>query len=188
MNVHPSCWAGGTGVFDNNAWEIYERESNLHTLHSGSLKVKVLEVKCPEQECGLLIKYDDADKALFRMTKEHIFTRILLDGLFWTICGTGVVFRDALFSWSSKSCLKSARYHRLGSVSLFARQRGNEAFTSFLMTLLFSNDGDIFSLLTCSECESTLEYGWRRMDGILMDGSAIGILGRVPLSNASRNL
>ncbi len=73
-----------------------------------------------------------------------------------------------------------ASCHRIGDESNFARQRGNEAFSSFLMTLFFSTDLDIFELLSCSKCKRRLKDCSKRMDGIVMDASAIGILGKLP--------
>ena len=76
--------------------------------------------------------------------------------------------------------MTSASFHRFGSESKFARQRGNEAFTEFLMTLKFPRDQDIFELFSCSKCEQNVGNGFKRMDGVVMDGSAVGILGKLP--------
>ena len=149
----------------------------LHTLHHGSFNVEVIDLKC--NVCGKLIPYDGVYDALFSTRKEHLFTRELLDAWLWDVCGTGGTFRDAFYSWSSKNCMSSAACHRIGDVSTFARQRGNEAFSAFLMTLKFPKERGIFDLFSCSKCERTLEDGSKRMDGVLMDGSAIGIIGKL---------
>ena len=61
------------------------------------------------------------------------------------------------------------------------RQRGNEAFAEFLMLLKFPAKEDLKSLFTCGTCESRGEDGEeKRMDVVIMDGTALGILGTLP--------
>lgn len=150
----------------------------LHALHHGSLQVRVIDLKC--NECHRLIPYDGANDALLSARKEHLFTRELLDAWLWDVCGSGGTLRVAFYSWSSKNCKTSASCHRLGNESKFARQRGNEAFNSFLMTLCFPKDQDVFELFSCATCERTMKDGSKRIDGVVMDGSAVGILGKLP--------
>ena len=48
------------------------------------------------------------------------------------------------------------------------------------MTLAFPNDEDSYDLFSSSKCERTLRDGTKRMAGAAMDGSAVGILGKLP--------
>ena len=48
------------------------------------------------------------------------------------------------------------------------------------MTLSFPKDDNVFKLFSCSKCERTLDDGSKRMNGVVMDGSAVGILGKLP--------
>ena len=50
----------------------------MHTLHDGSIPIKLVDVVCTERECNAIITYDGFDDGLFSERKEHIFTRELL--------------------------------------------------------------------------------------------------------------
>ena len=128
--------------------------------------MKVPDKKFPKR--SRLIPYDGRVDALFSSRKEHIFTRELLDPWLWDVSGTGGKFRDAFYSWLSKSSISSASCHRLGNERDFARKRGNEAFSTFLKMLSFPNDEDLFDLNSCLKCERTLHDGTKRMDGVVM--------------------
>ena len=48
------------------------------------------------------------------------------------------------------------------------------------MTLRFPNVEDTFDFFTCLKCESRTTDGTKVMDGVVMDGSAVGILRNLP--------
>lgn len=60
------------------------------------------------------------------------------------------------------------------------RQRGTDANAALLMALRFPKDEDIYELFTCYKCEKRMPNGERRMDSIVLDVSAVGILGKFP--------
>lgn len=62
---------------------------------------------------------------------------------------------------------------------IWNRQRANEAFNKYLVTLWFPDD-DLNALFTCTKCERTWPDGTKQMDGIVMDGTAAGILEELP--------
>ncbi len=132
--------------------------------------------------------HDSIDNALFCIRKEHVLTRELSNFWSWEGGGTRGTFREAFYSWYSRTCMNSARYHRIQRETSFVRQRGHEAFLIFLVTLLFSNDDDAFHFFTCSECESRLGNDKKRIEDILMYGSPIGILEWFPYLNFLRGL
>lgn len=150
----------------------------LHTLHHGSIPYLVTEFTC--SNCGLRVFYDGLCHGVFRLNKTHLFSRELLDMWLWDICGTGGTFRDAYSSWSSKSYAATASLHRIGTDNFASRQLSNEAFTSFLKTLRFTREGDLFELFSCPDCEKRDADGNRYFDGIVMDGTALGILRTLP--------
>ncbi len=123
----------------------------LHTLHFGSLLVRVVDLKC--ERCNRSIPYDSVSDVLFSSQEEHLFTRERLDAWSWDVCGTGGTFRDAFYSWITKNCMTSASCHRLGSESNIAQQIGNEAFSAFLMTLTFPKNQGISNYLGRSSNE-----------------------------------
>ena len=100
----------------------------------------------------------------------------------WYVCGSGSTFRDAYASWSSKACAATASYHRIGAENLAHRKLSNDAFTMLLKTLRFPDDNDLFELFSCSTCENEDddEAGSRYFDGVVMDGTALGILECLP--------
>ena len=150
----------------------------LHTLDQGSLQVKVIDLKC--QRYGRLIPYDGVYDALFSERKEHLFTREIMGAWLWSVCRTGGTFRYAFYSWASKNFMTSAFGHLLGKEPGFARQRGNEAFSLFLMTLSFPKDQDFFESFACAKFERLMENRSKRIDVVVMDGSAVGVLGKIP--------
>ena len=114
MDRHPQFPVCGIIVSDVNQCQTHKRDVNFHTLHHGSISIKVLDVTCPERECNATITNNGVDDRLFSTRKEHVFTKELLDSSQWDVCGTGGTYRDAFYSWSSKACMKSAEYQGIG--------------------------------------------------------------------------
>jgi len=109
-----------------------------------------------------------------------VLTRELLDSWIWDICGRGGTFRDSYLSWASRSSSPTASLHSLGAATVINRQRANESFCKFLMLLEFPNAGDLEEVFTCSKCEPRNRAGVKRTDAVVMDGTALGILGTLP--------
>jgi len=154
------------------------RSVSVNTLHHGAIDVRVTDFICTT--CGMYIPYDGFDNSFFCLTKKHVFTRELLDAWLWDLCGSGGTFRDVFSSWSSQGLASSASFHRLGNEVEINRQRGNEAFSAFLKTLKFPRDEDLHELFSCSKCERNFQSGTRELDAVVMDGTALGILGTLP--------
>jgi len=148
------------------------RRAMLHTLHHGTVAVQAMDYRCPQ--CGYYNHYDGLSDGLFNVSKDHIFTRELLDSWLWDVCNTGGTFRDAFASWETKLWMPTAKLHRCGKEPNISRQLGNEAFAAFLLTLRFPNEEDMNALFSCTTCEKTLASGEKRLDGVVMDGSAVG--------------
>jgi len=109
-----------------------------------------------------------------------LFTCELLDAWLWDICGTGGTFREIISSWDSQRLSHSASFHRFGREGIINRQRGNDTFSAYLKTLRFSRDDDLYSLFSCSKSERNPDKGPRELDAVVMDATALGILGTLP--------
>lgn len=157
------------------------RSASVYTLHHGAIDIKVTDFIC--LNCRRCIPFDGYSDAFFCLTKKHIFTRELLDAWLWDLCGSGGTFRDVFSSWSSQGLAESASIHRIGREMDINRQRGNEAFSAFLKTLRFPKDEDLYSLFSCTKCERDPSSGTRELDAVVMDGTALGILGSLPKFN-----
>ena len=126
--------------------------------------------------CSYVGFYD----GIFRLNRNKCFSRELLGMWLWDVCGTGGTFRDAYSSWSSKSYATSASFHRIGTDNYPTRQLNNQAFTTFLKKLTFHSEKHLVELFTCSDCETTDYDNNRILSGVVMDGTALGILGTLP--------
>ena len=89
-------------------------------------------------------------------------------------------FRDASTSWASKSTTRSAEMMHIGNPPTISRQICKEYFTSFLMRLRFPESQGMSELFSSRNCKVTLPNGEARFDGVVMDGTAVLILGNLP--------
>ncbi len=74
----------------------------------------------------------------------------------------------------------SEKFHQMGKILSMNRHRADEAFTSFLMILRFPREEDIHMLFSRKNCERESSTGERMLDAVVMEGTAMGILGRLP--------
>jgi len=162
------------------------RKALLHTLHHGTIYIQVTDFSCGD--CRQYIPYDGYSDALFCVDKNHILTRELLDAWLWGLCGTGGTFRDVFSSWQTQGLAPSSSFHRLGAEINLHRQKGNEAFSAFLKTLRFPHDDDLYALFSCPKCERDTESASRDLGAVVMDGTALGILGTLPKFNRETRL
>ena len=81
---------------------------------------------------------------------------------------------------SQKRWFTTASLHRLAIETIRKRQRANGAFTFLLMNLTLLIQDDVHSLFSCTKCERRMPDGTKRLDGIVMDRTAMGILGKLP--------
>ena len=156
---------------------------SLHTLHHGAISFWVTDFNC--RYCGKLIPYDGLEDGVFCVNGKQVFTREVLDKWVWDICGSGGTFRDAYSSWSSKATAFSACFQIIGATLYVNRLLCNEVFSLFLKSLKFPRNENLFELFSCSTCETRDSDGKRVLKGVVMDGTALGILGTLP--NFSRH-
>ncbi len=117
-----------------------------------------------------------------------MFTQELLDSWLLGICGTGGTCQDIFSSWASKTLSASASLQKLGIESKVGRRRGNEAFSAFLKTLKFVKEEHLHDLFSCRNFEKNSGAGTREIDGVVMDGTALGILGKLPTFHLHKKL
>ncbi len=132
------------------------------------------------RDCRQWITYDGYSDSLFCLNKTHLFKRELLDPWLWDLCGTGSTFRDVFSSWMTKGLASSGAFHRLGREIGVPHTRANEAFSLFLKTLIFPHDEDLYSLISCYKSQLNPDSPSRYLSGVVMDGTALGILGILP--------
>ena len=65
----------------------------------------------------------------------------------------------------------------MGAPQSLNRQTANEAFSRFLTILRFPKEEDLNSLFSCGKCEMEGACEGGTMDPVVMDGTALGILG-----------
>ena len=173
-----SCSCCNISIETENVSSQQTSNVKLHPLHHGSITISLTDIRCPKLD--RLLPYDCADDAVFCVSKQDTFTRDLLDVRVYDVCGMGRTFRDAFSSWMTKASMSSAPFHRIRIFPTLNRQRANEVLTSILMKLRFPGKVDMHRLFSCNKCEKELSNGERILDGVVMDGTAMRILGKLP--------
>ena len=153
------------------------RVVNLHTLSHGCIRIRVQDNIC---KCGTVARYDGLTDGIFCATIHHAFTRELLDAWIFDVCGLGMSFRESFMSWKRKACSISAQLNTIDKPTCVLRRMGNVAFTSFLRLLRFSDVSILKSIFSCKSCTGTNEANLRHWSAVVMDGTATGILGKLP--------
>ena len=72
--------------------EARNRNAILYTLNHGSIEVGVVDVKCVT--CRKWLIYNGQREGIVSASKCDLYTRELLDGWTYEICGKGNIFRD----------------------------------------------------------------------------------------------
>ena len=63
------------------------RETVLHILHHGSVKMQVVYISC--ESCSQIVRFDGEHDGLFAPLKIDVFTRELLDRWTYEVCEKG---------------------------------------------------------------------------------------------------
>ena len=79
-------------------------------------------------------------------------------------------------SWKKKACATSARKHYVDLEPSLKRRMGNRAISLYLKTLGFPSDSILNSFISCTSCFRIQGDDFKRWDGVVMDGTATGIL------------
>ena len=172
------CEQSKVEVTNSNLDRIFSRLVMVHSLHHGTFQIGVPDYACPHFR--RYTPYDGRSDALFCLSRRHAFSRELLDSWLCYLCGSGGTFRDVFSSWSSKNFSTRSSLLRLGMHSNFSRQRGNDAFSAYLKTLRFVEEDYLSNLFSCKKCARNPESENRDLDAVVMNGTALGILGTVP--------
>lgn len=150
----------------------------LYSLHHGSIDIQVLDWSCTQS--GKCNAFEGKSNAMFSATKNHAFTRELLDASHSDDGGGGGACRDAYVSWEAKNWSSSSAFHCIGHEFELNRQPGNDSCYAFINTLQFPSDDDLYALFSFSIFENRNREGDKLTDGVVMDGTALGISGILP--------
>lgn len=159
--------------------EVQSRSVVLHTLTHGSLIAAVIDFICPT--CSSVVFFDGHDSALFSgASKSAIYTREIIDFWMYVVAMLGSTFRSAYEASKQLSRSTSVVQRRLGGALSCNRRQASIVFGYFLRSLSYPEDRDVASLFHCSQCEIIGPDGIKTMRAIVLDGTAIGILGDLP--------
>ena len=182
--------------------ERYKREICLFTLTQGTVRVSVYDWYC--RTCGKMRRYSGTMDGIYPAGKTFGYSTELM--YFWLsqVCLQGLSFRAAyktsiLINNSPGLKHRNARIPivgltRLESEKKRSRRRASTAFYNFLRTITTNSSTIANELFSCPTCEVPLsaqdctELGineadkgeLKRLRAIVIDGTAAGILNRLP--------
>ncbi len=172
-------------VSDSAKYDIDIKKSNtttrkvdLHTLNAGTLRICVVDLTC--QNCGAKNYYDSRDDGLFALSEHVVYTSEILDYWLYQVYCLSLRFRAAFESFQAYINSLSARLSRRNVPFRCSRRSSNTAFSKFLSILVFPPESALSSIFTCSTCERRENDGERILDPVVIDGTAVGILGILP--------
>ena len=110
-----------------------KRAATMHTLHHSSVRIAVVDVRCPS--CEKLLRYDGDWDGLFSYSVEHLFTPELIGRWTYDVCAKVSTFRDPFDTWFERCNSVTARIHKLDHQPLVGRRQANGALSALLKTL-----------------------------------------------------
>lgn len=158
--------------------DVLRRKAELHTLINGTIDIIVVDLVCPD--CGEVARFDGIDCAMFSGGKKAIYQRDLLDYCLYQVSMVGGTFREAYELSKQVSRSLSAEYVRLGRPLAANRRAASSAFSAFLSAIALPPENVMSRVFECSRCEEVMSDGPTSIRGIVMDGTATGILGELP--------
>ena len=108
------------------------------------------------------------------------FEHPVLDLWLWYSCGTGGTFNDAYSSWYSYSYAGTAYFHRIDGENCAYRHLSNHVLISFLKKTMLSSEKSIRAIFSFLDCEKKDMVDSAYMDGVIIDGTTLYILGTSP--------
>ena len=163
---------------DKNSCEALARTVQFHGLRSGKVRLRVLDLICCK--CANVNYYDGRSNGLFSCSSTVTFSRELLDLWVYQVCALGATFREAYDIFNIYSNSLSARFGREGLPDTIHRRVSASCFAAYLHVLQLPTEEKLGSIFTCESCEENLENGGRRLKSVVMDGTAVGILRKLP--------
>ena len=129
---------------------------------------------------GNIVPYDGQGDGTFCAPQHHSFCRELLDTWVSDVCGVGLTFRKAFYSWKRKFESSCSSINCVPGKLEARRRVSNDAFNMFLNTLRFYTESSLkglFSFRIHQVQEDATDKIWT---GIVMNGTVTGILGMLP--------
>lgn len=171
---------------------------NVYSLAHGTFKAIFYDWVCPLQECREWNPFSGRHDAIFPVRKESAYCTDMMYTLTDYVCRLGMSLRNAYealivmrnVTGRSQNVGDSTDWIR----SVTSRRRVNEAFRLFLKTISFGGFVTQGQFFTCKTCELPLDSedkralglqnvdvtGLTRLKGIVIDGTASGILDNLP--------
>ncbi len=150
------------------------REVTMHTLGHGSITIFVTDFTC--LACRRVNHFDGADCGLFAATSRSVYCRDLLDFWLYHSACLGGTFRVAYEMSKEFGNSPGLSVFKLGDNLSSNRRAANTCFSAFLRTLAVPEGQELDNIFRCTQCQD----GTGRLNAIVMDGTATGILGRLP--------
>ena len=189
---------------DENGSPLSQRELFLTTLTQGTIVVEVHEWLCTH--CNEYVSYKVARDTIFPAFEYLSYSYELLYKWVELVCYRGISFRMA-YETTRSMCDKPTSKALLGThghlfdldtfidVNPGGRRRANDAFRAFVFRVDLSSPTFTKKLFSCSKCEQKLtecdknQLGLDEVDissnatrlrGVVIDGTAAGILKQLP--------
>lgn len=144
--------------------QTYERRTILHTLLHGDVIAIVSDYRC---SCGELVWFDGLNAGIFSGSRDHLYTRDLVEAWLFAVCVNDTSFREAYSAVehirkSASAALVAERSVQTSLrpryVTRIGRRAANDAFNSFLHCVNGTfHDGGHTTMLdklhSCDQCE-----------------------------------
>lgn len=136
-------------------------------------------MKC--KKCNQLTLFDSRGSAVLVSSMYNVYLRELLDVLMYQIVCLGGTFREGYDLMKFQSHTASMRFARWGGFDLVCRRRStSNTFAIFLRVIEYPPDVLNDKVFRCTTGETSDASGKVMMYGLVIDGTATGILGDLP--------
>ena len=159
--------------------ESVTRLVEFQGLRAGKVRVEVKDLIC--SVCGHVKIFDGRTEGVFFLNSTTVYSRELLDLCMYQVCGLGASFRESHEVLHNIWMSVSLQYGRAELPDKSRRRQSSTCFMEFFSLLHFPSESVLSSLFSCSTCEKPYAGNTKRLDGVVMDGTAVGILKRLPL-------
>ena len=166
---------------NGDGYEGVERFVQLHRLWTGTAQIIVKDLIC--SNCSSVNTFDGRSRAMFAFSSTAVFAQELLDLWIYHICAVGAPFIEAYEIYHTYSCSVSSLHGRKRLPSKMHRRIAADCFTAFLSLLEFPSDDALADLFSSATCETEEKNCERCLDAVVMDGTAVGVLKKLPKFN-----
>ena len=163
-----------------------ERTAFLHTLNQGTAKITVTDLMCPQ--CWSLIVYDEKGDGLVSASEFQPFTKEFLDFRVMQVTSTGYTYGQAYSTYRMLLSFPINEISFLGIPLSCSRRFFNTAFQAYLEVLDFPSKEKMNNTFSYSTFENTNSDVTKSIQGIVMDGTAVELPGKLRKTNVMNSL